>query len=607
MTNEISPMAPSEQEPHSTQPQQSTPGIVPQDTQQAMQPVIQRIVSQVPQNPNPQNVTNLTAVPSAGLVTVSSNVKEDFLVLTPNGPEPLMTRIHKAYSGPLAHLYPWDEIGISRLFADTFSYILRYVTERKKWYMFNGKFWASNDAKAMELCKLLVKSVYEYSVNILPLLAKKQQSFMKNLTPRYVRENILKDAASVNPIKMSDFDKDPMLFNCENGTIDLNTGVLRPHNPDDLITKVANVDYDPNARCDRWIQHIDEVMEGDAGKAGFLQKALSTCLAGENRYECFYILFGPTSRNGKSTTMETIMKMMGDYGRAARPETIAQRQIPNGSGPSEDIARLAGARIVNVSEPGKKMALSSALVKTLTGNDTITARYMYESMFEFKPTFKFFINTNHLPNITDPSVFASGRVKVIPFTRHFDENHQDKNLKQTLIQPQNLSGLLNWLLEGRKKVEIEGLDPPASVIEATAQYQQDSDKVALFLAERLVPSPGTNTKLEDVYADYKSWCEVNGLYPEGTPRFKQALGAHAKIGRSRSVGSANVPNAVSCVFDYSFRVQSSFTYVPMTDEEANAAFAPYGMVFCPDPNINNRVDASSYGYTVPSGIGNHNP
>ena len=131
--------------------------------------------------------------------------------------------------------------------------------------------------------------------------------------------------------------------------------------------------YDPNTRCARWEQHILQIMEDDTAKAEYLQKAFGMCLTGENRYECFFILYGPTSRNGKGTTMETIMTMMGDYGKAARPDTITQRQSPNGSGPSEDIARLAGARIVNVSEPDKKMTLSSALVKTLTGNDTVTA------------------------------------------------------------------------------------------------------------------------------------------------------------------------------------------------------------------------------------------
>lgn len=606
MTNENTPDVSTTQETHSTQPQQSTPDNLSQNSQQAAETGIRQIAPQLVPGQTIQGIKSLMDTPLAGLVAVP-NTKDDFCLLTANGPKTLSTCIDEAYNGPLVHLYTWDEIGISRLYADTFSYILRYVTERKKWYMFNGKFWESADGREMELCKLLVKEVYEYNLKFLPFLDKKQQGFMKNLTARHVRENILKDASSVAPIKMSDFDKDPMLFNCENGTLDLRTGTLRPHNPDDLITKIADVTYDPNARCARWEQHIQEVMDGDTEKAEYLQKAFGLCLTGENPYECFFILYGPTSRNGKSTTMETIMIMMKDYGKAARPDTITRRQTPNGNGPSEDIARLAGARIVNISEPDKKLVLDSALVKTLSGNDTISARNLHENSFEFIPTFKFLINTNHLPQIPDPTVFTSGRVKVIPFTHHFDDKHQDKNLKKTLIQPQNLSGILNWCMEGLKLLQTQGFDAPASVIEATAQYQQDSDKIARFLEERLTSTPGVNTKLEDVYAEFKAWCENNGLRAEGMPRFKQSLGAHVRIGRSRSVGSTKVSNAVSCILDYSLQAQEHFTYIPMTDEEIQEALAPYGIKFGPsDPNINSRVDAASYGYVAPGSIDNRN-
>lgn len=581
MSSENIPLSPETEEQNSMQPQQPT---------------------------TPQNMKGLADVSPAGLVAVntSNNVKDDFLVPTASGPKPLSMCISMAYNGPLANDYSRDEIGTSQLFADIFSHTLRYVSERKTWYLFNGRFWERADGREMELCKLLVEEVHAYNLKVLLFLEKKQQSFLKNLTSRHVRENILKDASSVAPIRMADFDKDPMLLNCQNGTLDLRTMILHPHNPDDLITKIANVAYDPNARCDRWIQHIGEVMEGDTPKAEYMQKAISTGLTGENPYEALYILYGPTSRNGKGTTMETIMTMMGDYGRAARPDTITQRQTPNGSGPSEDIARLAGARMVNVSEPDKKMALSAALVKSLTGNDTMTARYLHENSFEFKPTFKFFINTNYLPQITDPSVFTSGRVKVIPFTRHFDDKQQDKNLKQTLIQPQNLSGILNWCLEGLKLLRTQGFDPPASVIEATAQYQQDSDKIARFMQECLTQTPGVNMRLEDVYTNYKYWCDNNGLRPEGMPRFKQALGAHAKIGRSRSVGTTKFQNAVACIYDYSLQMQTSVTYAPLTDEEAEEALASYGITFCPDHNINNHVDASWYDCTVPRGMDNHN-
>jgi len=130
------------------------------------------------------------------------------------------------------------------------------------------------------------------------------------------------------------------------------------------------------------------------------------------------MLYGPTSRNGKGTTMETFMRLMGDYGKIARPDTIAQKNAANGSGPSEDMARLAGARFVNIAEPDKQMKLSAALVKSLTGNDIQTARNLHENSFEFRPQFKLFINTNYLSATSDVSLFTSGHVKIIPFERH---------------------------------------------------------------------------------------------------------------------------------------------------------------------------------------------
>ena len=217
---------------------------------------------------------------------------------------------------------------------------------------------------------------------------------------KYEKETIIlfnesEDAASVYPVRLDDFDRDPFLFNCINGTLDLRNGYFRPHSPADMLSKLSGVAYDAGARCERWERHIEEVMEGSTGKALFLQKAMGYTLTGDTQHECFFVLYGPTSRNGKGVTMETFMKLMGVYGRTAKPDSIAQKQTTNSNGPSEDIARLAGARFVNISEPDKKMVLSSALVKTLTGRDKITARFLNENSFEYYPQFKIFINGNH--------------------------------------------------------------------------------------------------------------------------------------------------------------------------------------------------------------------
>ena len=332
----------------------------------------------------------------------------------------------------------------------------------------------------MEICKELADYLIIYAAALPDTKHggndENKAAYLKHVTKwqsRNYRKTIIDDAASVLPVPMSAFDQKPDLFNCKNGTLDLATMEFHKHDPTDFLTVMSGVKYDPKAKCTRWVQFIDEVTQGDKELAQYLQKAMGYGLCGHADEECLFILYGPTTRNGKSTAMEVYMKLVGGYGRTAEPETIAQRQHTNSSAPSEDLARLAGARVVNISEPEKQLVLSAARVKTLTGNDIVTARYLHENSFEFKPQFKLFINTNHLPRVNDLTVFSSGRVKVIPFNRHFTEVEQDRGLKRKLTSERSLSGILNWCLEGLRLMRKEGMEAPPSVAAAIKQYHGD--------------------------------------------------------------------------------------------------------------------------------------
>lgn len=446
--------------------------------------------------------------------------------------------------------YRWSDIGNGKLFADWYKDRARYVPERKKWFVYNGKIWEPDigNLKVMELCKKLADDLAVYALSIEDELQRKQyMEYVARWQRRNFRETILKDAASAFPVKLEEFDRDPLLFNCKNGTLDLRTRDFRPHDPADMLATVSGVSYDPAARSELWERVIDEVLEGDREKALFLQKAMGYGLTGDTSEECFFILFGATTRNGKGTVMETYMKLMGGYGRAARPETIAQKDKANSTAPTEDIARLAGARVVNISEPGKSLVLSAAMVKTMTGNDRINARFLNENSFEFYPEFKLFINTNHLPRITDVTVFSSGRVKVLVFGRHFAPEEQDKSLKRKLGKAENLSGILNWCLDGLRLMQETGLTAPPSVLEATAQYQLDSDKVSRFILEAMTPDPREEIRTEDAYKAYQQWCWKNGQQPESYPRFRENIAAHAEIKRKRPNGAGRGSNPVSII------------------------------------------------------------
>ena len=382
--------------------------------------------------------------------------------------------------------YPHNDIGIASLFYDLHSGFIRYVIEAKTWYVFDGRRWAKDEGgfKAMELCKGFAQGFAKYA-EITGDDSDESKTYLKyaaGFTGRKKREGLLSDARSIHPMSLSEFDRNKALFNCINGTYSLTEMALLPHNPADYITKLARVKYIEGSVCERWEQFISEIMCSDADTARFLQKALGYCLTGETWLECFFILYGRNTRNGKSTLTETVGGILADYTRTAQPQTLSRRPSSGGAA-SPDIARLKGARLVNMPEPEKGLELNIALIKQLTGGDTYTGRFLHENPIEFKPEFKIFINTNHLPRTADDTVFTSERVKLIPFDRHFTPNEQDTGLKKLFQKSENRSAVLNWLIEGYRLLQVDGLTIPGRIAAAIEAYRQETDIVGLFLRD----------------------------------------------------------------------------------------------------------------------------
>jgi len=397
-------------------------------------------------------------------------------------------------------LYPRNDIGIARLFFDLHSGAIRYVAESKKWYAYNKRRWVKNsgDFKAAELCKDFTQAFSEYAA----IHHADDEDFVKyaaKLTSRRNREGILSDARSIAPVSLADFDRNKLLLNCQNGTLNLQNFDLQPHSAADLITKMARVEYDPDAQCARWERFIDEVMEGNTDTAVYMQKAFGTALTGLIEYEQFYILYGSKSRNGKSTLTETIGFILADYAVTAQPQTFSRRSS-DGAAPSPDVARLKGARLINMPEPEKGMELNSSLIKQLTGGDTYTGRFLNENSFEFTMEGKIFINTNHLPRVSDDTVFASGRAKIIPFERHFTEEEQDKQLKPFFRRRENKSAILNWLVWGYRLTLETGFESSQSVSQAGAACRQEADVIRQFIADCTAAQEGNRLSASELYA-----------------------------------------------------------------------------------------------------------
>ena len=213
--------------------------------------------------------------------------------------------------------YPWNDIGAGHIFADFYQDQLRYVPERKMWFYYEGGVWKpdTGNLRAMLYCMELADLMYTFALEIRD--EDKRKSYMKYASrwqSHSNRVNILKDAQVYHPIPYGSFDADIYVFNCKNGTLHIDTGEFTEHHSADLLTKISPVVYDPTAYSERFDTYIDEIMSGDADKAKFLQKILGYGLTGDTRHECMTILYGVTTRNGKGTLCESVLKVLGDYG-----------------------------------------------------------------------------------------------------------------------------------------------------------------------------------------------------------------------------------------------------------------------------------------------------
>lgn len=437
-----------------------------------------------------------------------------------------------------------DDISFARLFSDVFRNVARYNETAKAWFVYNGIKW-EKDPETMrvdELSKILARVllVYASGIDNPPYL-----HYVVKLQDRRGRETMLKDARSTNCVKSSDFDTDPYLFNCINCVVDLHTLEPLPHDPEKLLSKCSNVFYKPDARSEVFESFINEIMKGNRSMIEYIQRLAGYSLTGENTHEECYLCYGSTTRNGKSTLLDTLLYLFGDYGTNTNPDTLAlkDRDSRNASG---DIARFDGVRFLHCGEPPKKMRFDVALLKKFLGRDSVTARNLYESEFTFYPVFKLFINSNYLPLVADDTLFSSGRIKILPFTRHFEPEEQDIHLKEKLKAPDEIAGLFNWCLEGLKMYQAEGevLNPPEEVVLATEEYRDKSDKIKSFIRECMLPTEGAVISAKSAYDLFGSWCRDNGFGVENKSNFFEELRTKGLLFDRGTINGVNIHNVI---------------------------------------------------------------
>lgn len=415
-----------------------------------------------------------------------------------------------------------DDTGNAELFVSLFQDKVRYNYVRGRWLIYNEKNWefVHDD----DIIGNLVDETLEHMYNVILPHFNDPEKYIKHLEKTRSfngRNNMLKISRHKLSIKPTDIDKDNYLFNVQNGTLDLKKCTFRPHNHKDYITKIANVTYDGNAHSILWEKVISDAMCEDIELIKFIQRVLGYSLVGENPEECFFIFHGNTTRNGKSTILETTSYLMGDgYSVSVAPSTFIERNV---QGANPELLAIKGARLMFCGELRADAMLNDTLLKMITGNDTLSARALYGDVETFKCTAKLIANTNGLPPLRNNDLIKSGRVYIIPFNRHFKQEERIKNLKERLREPQELSGILNWLLNGLKEYQKIGLAPPESVINIINQYQHDNDKIQLFFEECMYRIEDENTPVSKIYPIYKDWCEMSGYKALGKQQFYEKL------------------------------------------------------------------------------------
>lgn len=329
--------------------------------------------------------------------------------------------------------------------------------------------------------------------------------------------------------KAAEFDANPNLINCLNGTYDLENMCFREHDWRDFLTMQTNFDYtmQEDVRCERWEHFVEEVTSNDKDKADYLQRALGYSMLGTSKEECMFILHGKTTRNGKSTLFGTIHHLLGDYATVSPVSIICKGdRAKNAEAASPMLASLKGKRFVTMAESNQYGKLDEETIKQLTGGEEVKARNLHEAPMTFLPQFTLWLSCNDLPAVQDKSLFASDRVRVIEFNRHFSEEERDESLKDTFRTPEAMMGIFTWLVIGYFRYKRFGLRMTEPMKKVIRQYEKDNDIVLQFLEERCVLVENGGTKAKTLYDNYKIWCKSNGYYVMSAKKFYAGLNMH---------------------------------------------------------------------------------
>lgn len=418
---------------------------------------------------------------------------------------------------------PLTDLGNAERMIDAHGTDLRHCSDvgRLCW---DGQKWALDKTKEWERrAQRTVRDLYASTSKISdPKLrqatrdwARKSESLGKLTAMCAVAESL--EGVTVTTEQL---DADPFALNVTNGTVDLRTGKLRPHNPNDLITKVAGAAYDPRATCPTFEAFLRSIFANDEELIGFVQRFVGYALTGDVREQVLLFCHGGGA-NGKSTFIDCVIDLLGGFGGYAAPSAPGLLVAKNNEQHPTELADLRGARLVTCVEIGDGKRFDEEKVKSLTGGDRIKARFMRADFFSFAPTHKLILAANHKPQIRGTDLAIWRRILLVPFAVTFTEEQKDRALPAKLRA--EMSGILRWAVEGCLAWQRDGLKPPASVTAATNAYRSEQDAVGRFIADCCALIPNARAKAGDLYAAYREWCQEQGENEINQRRFGEAL------------------------------------------------------------------------------------
>lgn len=435
--------------------------------------------------------------------------------------------------------YSYDDTGNADRFCDIFGTLVKYSYINKIWYYYDGIAWKVDDTGEVRkmidsMVDIMAKEPLQFPEN----MAEEEQEEVEKAWSKHLKrsrsnagKNALMDEIKHRVAVLPDeFDKDKTLLNTQNGYLSLSDGILQEHDIAKMFTRVASTEYTDTIDCPRWEDFVSEIFNHDKELIRYIQKAVGYSLTGSTREQCMFILFG-NGRNGKSVFIEVISEILGNYAMTMQAQTIMVKQ--NSSGANSDIARLKGARLVTSSEPNEGVRLDEGLVKQLTGGDKVTARHLYGKEFEFEPEFKLWLATNHKPIIrgTDDGIWR--RMNLIPFTVQIPDHKVDKNLKNKLKT--EMTGILNWAVEGCLMWQREGLKPPKAVTDASKEYRNEMDVITRFIEECCEIGPGKSVQAKELFSAYREWASENNEHDFTNTKFGREVAKKFKKKKSTYV------------------------------------------------------------------------